>query len=283
MVELIIVTVLFLVLIPSSLGIYIGARKITGQSYLQHQAAVTLGETSDIIRYMQNLNYDSLARGEFFLIRNPGNRSWLVKSDLADMDAFERRVNVDYALRNKNDNELFLDEIVITENEQDLIGLMNQNPPLTSAEVKDALLAVSPISTTVMVEAIDRTPPLNSSDMKEVLLASSPLETYALQSLIFRTPPLMTSSDMKDVLLASSPLLTSTLQLIIDMTPPLYPGDLAIVMAAQAGPVQEYGDIYLDVDTKKIDMSVLWAPEYIPLDLVTHELYITNWEKLFTY
>ena len=86
MVELIIVTILFLVLVPTSLVIYIGARKITGQSYVQHQAAATLGETNDILRYIQNLDFGTFLKGEFFLIRNPGTGSWLVKSDLADKD-----------------------------------------------------------------------------------------------------------------------------------------------------------------------------------------------------
>ena len=55
--ELIVVTILFLILVPASLGIFVGARKITGQSYVQNRAAVTLGETNDILRYMRNLDF----------------------------------------------------------------------------------------------------------------------------------------------------------------------------------------------------------------------------------
>lgn len=142
-------------LVPASLGVYIGARKITGQSYVQHQAAVTLGEVGDIIRYMINLDYDLLPQGEFFLIRNPGGGSWLVKSDLPDKDIFERKIIVTNALRHTASDDLYID------------------------------------------------------------------------------------------------------------------GDT--------------GPNYEDPDTKKIEISILWAPDYLPLDLVTHTLYVTNWLKPFTY
>lgn len=155
LVELVVVTVLFMALIPTSLAIFIGARKITGQSYIQHQASVTSGETNDIIRYMRNLDFDWLVNGSFYLIRNPGNGSWLVKGDLADMDIFERRVVVSDAKRHTVSEDLYME------------------------------------------------------------------------------------------------------------------GDT--------------GDFYEDSDTKRIDISVVWAPDYIPLDLLTHTLYATNWQKVTTY
>ena len=74
MVELIIVTVLFAILVPSSVGIFIGARKITGQAYIQHSAAVTLGETNDILRYMRNQGFSLLADGSFYLDTQSGHR-----------------------------------------------------------------------------------------------------------------------------------------------------------------------------------------------------------------
>lgn len=148
-------TVLFLILVPASLNIFIGARKITGQSYVQNQAAVTLGEVNDIVRYIRNLNYDLLPIGEFFLIRKPGTGSWLVKSDLPDKDIFERKITVTSALRHTATDDLYMD------------------------------------------------------------------------------------------------------------------GDT--------------GTNYEDSDTKKIEISILWAPDYLPLDLVSHTLYITDWQKPFTY
>ncbi|MBN2096829.1 hypothetical protein JW752_05575 [Candidatus Peregrinibacteria bacterium] len=155
MVELIIVTVLFMILVPTSLAIFVGARKITGQSYIQHQAAVTSSESADILRYMRNLDFDWLVNGTFFLIRNPGTGSWLVKSDLADMDIFERRVVVSDAKRHLDTHDLYFDG--------------------------------------------------------------------------------------------------------------------------------ETGAFYEDPNTKRVDVSVVWAPDYLPLDLLTHTLYVTNWQRVVTY
>lgn len=154
-VELIIVIVLFLVLVPTSLVIFVSARKIVGQSYIQNQAAVTLGENNDILRYMRNLNFDLLVNGTFYMIRNPGTGSWLVKSDLPDMDIFERRIIVSNALRHTDTHDIYFD------------------------------------------------------------------------------------------------------------------GDI--------------GDSYEDSDTKKIIINVVWAPDYMPLDLLTHTLYVTDWQKVITY
>jgi len=154
-VELIIVIVLFIILVPASVGVFISARKIGGQAYVQHQASVTLGETNDILRYLRNEGFDLLVNGEFYLIRNPGTGSWLVKSDLPDMDIYERFITVSNALRHQDTEDLYL------------------------------------------------------------------------------------------------------------------PGDT--------------GASYEDPDTKKVDISILWAPDYIPLDLISHTIYISNWQKTFTY
>ena len=131
------------------------ARKITGQSYIQNQAAVALGENNDILRYMRNINYNLLESGDFFLIRNPGTGSWLVKSELPDMDIFEKHIVVSNALRHTDTNDIYLD------------------------------------------------------------------------------------------------------------------GDI--------------GENFEDPDTKKIKINILWAPDYLPLDLITHTLYITNWQKVIKY
>ena len=155
MVELIIVTVLFLVLIPASLGIFVSGRKISGQSYIQHQAAVTLGEVDDILRYMRNIDYNTLPNGDFYLIRNPGTGSWLVKSDLPDKDTFERHVIISDASRHTATNDLFL------------------------------------------------------------------------------------------------------------------PGDV--------------GASYQDPETKKVQINILWAPDYLPMDLISHTIYITDWTRAVTY
>ncbi len=107
--ELIIVIVLFAILVPSSVGIFISARKISGQGYVQHLAAVTLGETSDILRYMRNQGFTLLVNGSFYLIRNPGTETWLIKSDLPDKDIFERYVTISTALRHQDTKDIYFD------------------------------------------------------------------------------------------------------------------------------------------------------------------------------
>ena len=155
LVELIIVTILFAVFVPISLGIYIGGRKITGQSYIQHAAAIALTETTDILEYMRNENFDLLENGSFYLIRNPGNNSWLIKSDLPDKDTFERYITVSDALRHEENGNLYFGN--------------------------------------------------------------------------------------------------------------------------------DTGSSYADPDTKKVEIQILWAPDYIPLDLISRTFYVSNWQTDFTY
>jgi len=37
------------------------------------------------------------------------------------------------------------------------------------------------------------------------------------------------------------------------------------------------GASYTDTGTKKIQMDILWAPDYLPMDLISHTIYVTNW------
>ena len=108
-IELIIVTVLFAVFIPIAVDIYVTARKISGQSYLQHSAALSFGEATNILRHMRNQSHDFLVNGSFYLIRNPGTNSWLIKSELPDMDTYERYVSVSDAPRHESTNDLYLE------------------------------------------------------------------------------------------------------------------------------------------------------------------------------
>lgn len=153
--ELIIVTVLFAIFVPIALGIFIGGRKITGQSYIQHNAALALQEASDILEYMRNENFNQLQNGSFYLIRNPGSNSWLIKSDVPDKDIFERYITVSTAVRHQDTHDLYM------------------------------------------------------------------------------------------------------------------PGDT--------------GTSYQDPDTKKVDIQILWAPDYMPLGLISRTFYISNWQNDFTF
>lgn len=155
LVELIIVTILFAIFIPAALDIFISGRKITGQSYIQHAAATNLAETADILEFLRNQSIDQLQNGSFYLIRSPGNNSWLIKSDLPNKDTFERYITVSDAERKvSNDNILF---------------------------------------------------------------------------------------------------------------------------------PEETANSYTDPSTKQIEISILWAPDYIPLDLISQTFYITDWQNNFTY
>lgn len=110
LVEIILVIVLIVLIVPASLSIFISARKIGGQAYIQHQAAVTLGETEDILKFLRNQGYDLLANGEFYLVRNPGTNSWLVKDDMPDSsDIYERYITITDALRHQDTNNLYMD------------------------------------------------------------------------------------------------------------------------------------------------------------------------------
>ena len=108
-IELIVVTVLFAILIPIAIDLYVSARKISGQSYIQHYAALNLGESVDILRHMRNQGYELLVNGSFYLIRNPGTNSWLIKSELPDKDTYERYITITNALRHESTGDLYLD------------------------------------------------------------------------------------------------------------------------------------------------------------------------------
>lgn len=110
LVELIIVIILFAAFVPISLNIFIGGRKVTGQAYVQHAAARALTETTDILVFIRNKSFNLLADGSFYLIRNPGNNSWLIKNDLPDKDTFERFITISSALRHQSSDDLYFDE-----------------------------------------------------------------------------------------------------------------------------------------------------------------------------
>jgi len=43
------------------------------------------------------------------------------------------------------------------------------------------------------------------------------------------------------------------------------------------------GASYGDPNTKKIVINILWAPDYLPMELISHTIYITNWTQAVTY
>ena len=111
-VELIIVTVLFAVLIPAALGIFLAGLKISGQGYIQHEAATALNETGDTIRFMRTRGFATLLpEGEeentFYLVRTQEGH-WLQKGSLAE-ELFSREITVARAYRNNTTNNICTD------------------------------------------------------------------------------------------------------------------------------------------------------------------------------
>jgi hypothetical protein len=112
-----------------------------------------------------------------------------------------------------------------------MIDAIDQEPALSSSELKALLIANSPLSSAEVLAAIDRAVPMDSSDLKDVLLLNSPLGELEIDHVLDRAQP-MTSGDLEQVLIASSPLPSASLTRLLSTTL-LSPGDLLSVLAAQ--------------------------------------------------
>ncbi|MDR4505557.1 MAG: FecR domain-containing protein [Candidatus Scalindua sp.] len=151
--------------------------------------------------------------------------------DCDDTDAAINPGTAEVPYNNKNDdcNSATPDS---SSGDQALIDLINQQPALTSSDLKSILMDASPLSDAVLIAAIERTVPMTSSDLKHTLVDNSPLTSAVLQSVAGRNPS-MTSSDNKSVLIASSPLPTEILELVIAGSPPMAQNDLQKVLDLQ--------------------------------------------------
>lgn len=121
---------------------------------------------------------------------------------------------------------------IANEEDQELLDLINEKPPLPSHDLMDELKEETSLSSTVLIAAIDRNPPMVSVDLKDVLLYAKPLSASVLERVALRRPS-MSSSDNKDVLIASSPLPANILEQVIAGNPPMTAGDLQAVLDAQ--------------------------------------------------
>jgi HD-GYP domain-containing protein (c-di-GMP phosphodiesterase class II) len=147
--------------------------------------------------------------------------------------------------------------------EQILIDLINQQPPLASTDLKNALITASPLSESVLVAMINRDPLMDTRDNNDVMIANNPLSDNFLSQLIsittlvmyplgyrdvlvdnsplsenilnqaINTEGIMDSTSYKDVLIANSPLIQSILDQVIAETPTLDANHYNTVMAAQ--------------------------------------------------
>ncbi len=112
------------------------------------------------------------------------------------------------------------------------LAAIKQDPPLSSSELRDRLLGLSPLSLDEILAAIGLSPGLSSSHLRAVLEGNGPLGSTELGALIDRANPI-SSSDLKDVLLDSSPLPADVLARVILGDTPLDLSDQLAVIAGQ--------------------------------------------------
>ena len=102
---------------------------------------------------------------------------------------------------------------------------------LSSKDLRDALLADSPLPEEVLVAAAERVPAMSPSDLKNVLDANRPMGLEALLAAI--TSAALDSSTLKGVLIDNSPLPLDALNAVLSRSPPLSLSDLLGVLAKQ--------------------------------------------------
>jgi hypothetical protein len=110
-----------------------------------------------------------------------------------------------------------------------LVDLVDSS--LSSKQLRDELLAASPISGSALVAACERDPPMSTSDLDSVLDANYPLATDVLLAAVDSAA--LSSSALKDVMLAHSPLPSDVLAALLARIPPLSLSDLTSVLAKQ--------------------------------------------------
>ena len=110
-----------------------------------------------------------------------------------------------------------------------LVDLVNST--MTSKQLRDALLAASPVSTEALVAACDRDPPMTKSDLANVLAANKPLASETLLASV--TSDALDSGAVKNVLVANSPLAPEVLAAALARVPPLSTSDINNILAAQ--------------------------------------------------
>lgn len=110
-----------------------------------------------------------------------------------------------------------------------LVDLVNSS--MTSRDLRDALLAASPVSDEGLVAACLRDPPMGKMDLESVLDANVPLSPEVLEAAI--DSDALDSGTLKNVLIDNSPLSTEELSAVLARNPPLSTRDLLSVLAKQ--------------------------------------------------
>jgi len=110
-----------------------------------------------------------------------------------------------------------------------LVDLVNSS--LSSKQLRDALLAASPVSSEALVAACERDPAMSKSDLTAVLKDNYPLSDDVLQAAIGSAS--LDSSALTGLLIDSSPLSVETLSAVLARSPPLSLSDLTNLLAKQ--------------------------------------------------
>lgn len=110
-----------------------------------------------------------------------------------------------------------------------LVDLVNSS--LTSKQLRDQLLAASPVSSDALVAACGREPAMGTSDLDSVLDANYPLGTDVQLAAIASAA--LDSSTLKSLLVAHSPLAPEVLDAVLARQPPLSSSDLTNVLSKQ--------------------------------------------------
>ncbi|MEM7310752.1 MAG: hypothetical protein AAF682_29025 [Planctomycetota bacterium] len=113
--------------------------------------------------------------------------------------------------------------------EQALVDYMHSGA--TTTEIKDHLVANSPVGGPVLAELLGLTPAVSSPLVWEVLDANTPLGVATMQLLIDDAD--YDSAELSLTLVSNSPLAPAVLDAAINRVPPMDPVDLNAVLAAQ--------------------------------------------------
>lgn len=110
-----------------------------------------------------------------------------------------------------------------------LVDLVNSS--LSSKQLRDQLLAASPVSSDALVAACERDPAMSTSDLDNVLDANYPLGTDVLMAAVGSAA--LDSGTLKNLLIDHSPLSTEVLTAVLARQPPLSASDLTNVLSKQ--------------------------------------------------
>ncbi len=166
-----------------------------------HGGTVNAVGTADVAGNGQNMLYID------------GHVEWVASLEGGYADAGGNRDNVytdNAAITGGTDTYILQDGgaggEVLSEEDIALINLINQDPPLSSSDLRDALIAASPLSDDVLSEMMNRDPLMDTQDHRDVFLSSNPLSDNILSEMINTTNLVLHEPGYRAVLLDNTPL-----------------------------------------------------------------------------